>query len=215
MTETLQVRKRQGKKTLKELRGGKEMPAVFYGPKEEATPIAIQVDEFKRLWNKAGESTVIHLTGDDIDKEALIYEVDFHPVTGEPRHADFYVMEKGKKVSVNVPLEFVGVSPAVKELSGVLVKVLHELEIEVLPKDLPQHLEVDISGLKDFESRILAKDIAIPEGAELITDPEETVALVDEVKEEEEPAEAPSLEDIEVEQKGKKEEEPEAATQGE
>ncbi|MCW9054582.1 MAG: 50S ribosomal protein L25 [Candidatus Pacebacteria bacterium] len=208
MTETLQVRVREGKKSLKELRGGKEMPAVFYGPKEEATPIALEVDAFKKLWKEAGESTVIELKGDGIDKEVLIQDVDFHPVTGEPRHADFYVMEKGKKVTVKVPIEFVGVAPAVKELGGILVKVLHEIEIEVMPKDLPQHIEVDVEVLKDFESHILAKDVAIPESATLITNEEEAVALVNEAKEEkeEETSEA-SIEDIEVERKGKKEEE--------
>ncbi len=127
-------------------------------------------------------------------------------MTGEPRHADFYVIEKGKKVTVKIPLEFMGVAPAVKELSGILVKVLHEIEIEVPPKDLPKHIEVDVEGLVDFGSNILAKDISIPESAELITNEDDTVALVNEAKEEEvEEAEA-SLDDIEVEEKGKKEE---------
>lgn len=206
MTETLQVRKREGKKSLKSLREGSEMPAVFYGPKEESTPIAIDADVFKRLWKEAGESTVIELTGDGIDKEVLIYDVDIHPVTGEPRHADFYVMEKGKKVTVNIPLEFIGFSPAVKDLGGILVKVAHEIEIEVLPKDLPQHIDVDIEILKDFDSQILAKDIKIPESAELITNEDEVIALVNEAQEEEESEEVASIDDIEVEQKGKKEE---------
>ncbi|MFC1729763.1 50S ribosomal protein L25 [candidate division KSB1 bacterium] len=207
MTETLQVRKREGKKSLKQLRGGSEMPAVFYGPKEESTPIAIDTVVFKKLWKEAGESTVIELKGDGIDKEVLIHDVNVHPVTGEPRHADFYVMEKGKKVTVNIPLEFVGVSPAVKELGGVLLKVTHEIEIEVLPKDLPQNIEVNIESLVDFESQILAKDIVIPESAELITNADDAIILVNEAKEEEEEPEVEaSIEDIEVEQKGKKEE---------
>lgn len=185
------------------------MPAVFYGPKEESTSIAIDTKIFKKLWKEAGESTVIELSGDGISKEVLIHDVDIHPVTGEPRHADFYVMEKGKKVTVKVPLEFVGVAPAVKELGGILVKVLHELEIMVLPKDLPQHIEVDVETLTDFESQILAKDISIPEGAELVTNEEDAIVLVNEAKEEEEPEEqeeSASIDDIKVEQKGKKEE---------
>ena len=213
MTETLQVRKREGKKSLKNLRGGSEMPAVFYGPKEESTAIAIDTDVFKKLWKEAGESTVIELKGDGIEKEVLIHEVDIHPVTGEPRHADFYVMEKGKKVTVKVPLEFVGVSPAVKELGGVLLKVLHEIEIEVLPKDLPQHIDVNIEILVDFESQILAKDISIPESAELVTNEDEAVAIVNEAKEEEEPEVVESIDDIEVEQKGKKDESEEALSE--
>ena len=214
MTETLQVRKREGKKSLGELRGGKEMPAVFYGPKEESTPIAIETDVFKKLWKEAGESTVIDLKGDGIEKEVLIHDVDVHPVTGEPRHADFYVIEKGKKVTVKVPLEFVGVSGAVKELGGILVKVMHEIEIEVPPKDLPQNIEVDVESLTDFESQILARDISIPDSAELIVDENDVVALVNEAKEEEEEEEARSIEDIEVEEKGKQDEGEEGGEEG-
>jgi len=210
MTETLQVRKRQGKKSLKQLRDGGEMPAVFYGPKEESTAIAINKEIFKKLWNEAGESTIIELKGDGIDKEALIYGVDFHPVSGEPRHADFYVIEKGKKVTVKIPIEFIGVAPAVKELGGVLVKVAHEIEIEVAPKDLPQHIDVNIESLKDFESQILAKDVLIPAGAELVTNGDDIVAIINEAKEEAEENIAPSVEDIEVEKKGKKEDDDEA-----
>ncbi len=207
MTETLQIRKREGKKSLKQLRGGSEMPAVFYGPKEETTSIAIDRDTFKKLWKEVGESAVIELKGDGIENEVLIHDVDIHPVTGEPRHADFYVMEKGKKVTVKIPLEFVGVSPAVKELGGVLVKVMHEIEIEVLPKDLPQNIEVSVESLENFESNILAKDITIPESAELIIDGDETVILVNEAKEEEEPEVETSIDDIEVEKKGKQDDE--------
>lgn len=204
MTETLQVRKREGKKTLKTLRDGSEMPAVFYGPKEDSTPIAIDVDVFKKLWKEAGESTVIELKGDGVDTEVLIHDVDVHPVTGEPRHADFYAIEKGKKVTVKVPLEFVGVAPAVKELGGILVKIVHEIEIEVPPKDLPQHIDVNVEGLVGLDSQISAKDVSIPESAELITNTDDVIALINEAKEEE-PEEVASIEDIEVEQKGKKE----------
>lgn len=181
------------------------MPAVFYGPKEKSTPIAINIDEFKKVRKKAGESTVIELIGDGEKKEALIQDIDIHPVTGEIRHVDFYVMEKGKKVSVNVPLEFIGIAPAVKELGGVLIKVMHEIEIEVLPKDLPRTIEVDTTTLIDFEGQIQAKNLTIPEGAELVTNPEEAVALVNEIVEEYEEEVPTSIEDIEVAEKGKKE----------
>ena len=181
------------------------MPAVFYGPKEKSTPIAINIDEFKKVRQKAGESTVIELIGDGEKKEVLIQDIDIHPVTGEIRHVDFYVMEKGKKVSVNVPLEFIGIAPAVKELGGVLIKVMHEVEIKVLPKDLPRTIEVDTTTLIDFEGQIQAKNLTIPEGAELVTNPEEAVALVNEIVEEHEEEVPASIEDIEVAEKGKKE----------
>ena len=90
------------------------IPAVFYGPKEPSESISISIRDFKKVWDSAGESSIISLLVSGKEHEALIHDVDFHPVSGEPRHADFYVIEKGKKVTVDVPLEFIGIAPAVK-----------------------------------------------------------------------------------------------------
>lgn len=183
-----------------------KLPAVFYGKKEKAVSISVLFRDFEKVYKDAGESTVIKLVGVGEPKEALIHDIDFDPVKDIPRHIDFFVLEKGAKVDVNIPLEFIGESSAVKNLGGNLVKVLHSIEIKVSPKDLPKHLSVDISGLVDFESKILAKGIKLPESAELITKPEEVVALVAEAVEEiEETVEAPDLNSIEVEKKGKEE----------
>ncbi len=208
---TLDITKRENIGNASKRREDGSMPAVFYGRKEESTPVSLSQKTFEKVWKEAGESSVILLKGVGDDKEALIQEADFHPVSGEPRHADFYIIEKGKKVTVNVPLEFIGEAPAVKELGGVLVKVMHELEIEVLPKELPQNIEIDISKLKDFESRILVSDIKLPESATPTVSLDEVVSLVTETSDEEEkaPTEAPDFSEIEVEQKGKKEEESE------
>jgi large subunit ribosomal protein L25 len=190
-----------------------KMPAVFYGPKEKSTPIIIKDTEFKKIWKAAGESSIVVLKNGSDEHETLIHDVDVHPVTGVPRHADFYVIEKGKKLEVKVHLDFIGVAPAVKDLAGTLVKVLHELEIEAMPKDLPHDIKVDIAALATLESQILAKDITMPSGVTLITGPEEVVAAVSVAKEEvEEPVK--SIDDIEVVgAKGIKEEE--GAAEGE
>ena len=138
------------------------------------------------------------------EHETLIYDVDVHPITGEPRHADFYVMEKGKKVQVAVPVVFEGVAPAIKDKAGILVKVMHELNVEALPKDLPHSVSVDISSLVELTSQILVKDIKLPAGVSLISGVEEVVAAVTQAKEEpEEPAAPIDLSAIEVEKKGK------------
>lgn len=184
-----------------------EMPAVFYGPKEDSTPVFVEKSDFLKIWKDAGESSVIILEGLGEEKEALIQEVSVDPVLDEPTHADFYVIEKGKKVEVDVPLEFVGVSAAVKEMGGVLVKVMHELPIEAEPKSLPHEIEVDISLLKDFESSITVKDLKKIEGVEFLAEPDETIALVQEPKEEEEEEEPVEFDEsmVEVEKKGKEE----------
>jgi len=200
---TLDVEKRDIKESLSKLRKEGKIPAVFYGKKEKSTSIKLPYAIFEKTLKEAGESTIIHLKGEGISTDALIHEVDLDPVTDKPRHADFYAIEKDKKLEVKIPLEFIGVSPAVKDLGGILVKVMHEVEIEALPKDLPHKLVVDISTLVNFESVIVAGDIKLPAGVELKEKPTEIVASVYEPKEEVVEEKPVDLSAIEVEKKGK------------
>jgi large subunit ribosomal protein L25 len=211
---SLAVERRQGAKN-EVLRKAGKIPAVFYGPKEASTPVAIDAKEFGKVWKKAGESSVIILKDGTTEHEALIHEVDKHPLTGEPRHADFYVIEKGKKVTVRVPLVYIGVSPAVKDKGAILIKVQREIEIEAAPRDLPHEISVDISKLVEFSDVIHAKDIVLPQGVDLKIKPEEVIASVAEAKEE--VVEAPTAIDmsaIEVETKGKEVKEGEVPAAG-
>ena len=199
----LKVEKRDLKESLTALRSAGKLPGVFYGPKDPSTPIKMSLADFKKAWKTAGESTVVSLEGSGIDADVLIHDVDLHPVTDVASHVDFYAIEKGKKLSVDVPLDFIGVSPAVNDLGAVLVKVAHDIEIEALPKDLPHKLEVDISTLINFDSVIMAKEIKLPEGVTLKVKPEEVIASVYEPKEEVAEATPIDLSAIEVEKKGK------------
>ncbi len=188
------------------IRKAGRIPAVFYGKKEASTPISIPKIDFLKIWKEAGESSVVTLETPAGSKESLIQDVDVDPVTGVPRHADFYVFEKGHKVEVELLIEFVGVSSAIKDLGGVLVKVLHKLKVEAMPKDLPHNISVDINTLANFGDQILAKNITLPAGVELRENPEEVVALVSAPREEKEEEAAPiDLSAIEVEKKGKEE----------
>lgn len=200
---SLTVEKRPATAKIEALRKAGKLPAVFYGPKEKATSIAVSHVDFIKAWKKAGESSVIILKDGADEHEALIHDVDVHPVSGVPRHADFYVIEKGKKVKVKVALNFQGVSPAVKDLGAILVKVLREVEIEAGAKDLPHELIVDISSLATLSSTIHAKDIKLPAGVELKTLPEEVVASIAEAKEEVEEVKPVDMTTIEVAKKGK------------
>ncbi|MEI6528184.1 MAG: 50S ribosomal protein L25 [bacterium] len=199
----LKVEKRDLTENLDALRKAGTVPAIFYGKKEASTPIKVKIAEFRKAFREAGESTVVSLTGEGIDVDVLIHDVDFDPVTDSPIHVDFYAIEKGKKLTVKVPLEFVGVAPAVKDLGAILVKVAHDLEIEALPKDLPHDLTVDITTLVTLSSVITAKEIKLPEGVTLKVDPDEVVASVYEPKEEVVEAAPVDLSSIEVEKKGK------------
>ena len=179
----LDVKPRGDKESPELLRDGGLIPAVLYGPKEAAVSISVDARKLESTWHEAGETTVITLKGAGADKDTLIHDAQIHPVTGKLVHVDFYVLEKGKKIEIAVPLEFKGDAPAEK-LGHIVVKSLHEIEIEVAPAELPRSLDVDLSVLVDLESRIIAADIKLPPSAVLITNPEEIVASVTEFHEE-------------------------------
>ena len=180
---TLEVKPRDAKESAEVLREQGIVPAVFYGPKEGTTPISINAQKLESLWKSAGETTIITLKGVGEDKDTLIHDAQFHPVTGKLLHVDFYVLEKGKKVKIKVPLEFTGVAPAEKS-GNIVVKALYEIEIEVAPQELPHNLPVDISSLVNVGDHIVAKDVKLPPSAALIANPDEIVVSVKEFKEE-------------------------------
>jgi large subunit ribosomal protein L25 len=204
MTVTLDVTKRTA--SAEAVRNDGKIPAVVYGPKQ--TPISISVDKvtLEKTVRSAGESTVINLVGLGDAMEVLIHDVAFNAAKGGVLHVDFYAIEKGKEITVDVPLEFTGEAPAVKA-GGVLTKVLHEVEVTCKPSALPQHIMVDVSMLDDFEKQIHVRDLVLPAGVTVGNDADDVVALVQEVKEEaEEPVAPVDMASIEVQAKGKTEE---------
>lgn len=192
-----------------------EMPAVMYGAHAKSTPIFVNTIEFKKVLKKAGESSVVTLEGDS-KENVLIHEVQYSSVKYEPIHADLYVVEKGQKVHVSVPLTFVGVSNAVKNLGANLVKVMHEIEVEAEATKLPHEIEVDISKMETLSDSVLVKDIKLPLGVEVYGLHEDDVvaSVIAQVEEDlTTAATGPDMDAIEVEKKGKKEEEGEAAAE--
>lgn len=209
MTLTLHVEKRteRGGANAEKLRDAGKIPAVVYGPKQEATAITLDKRAFDLVFAEAGESTIISLEGLDQPVETLVQDVAFNVTRGGATHVDFYAIERGKEITLDVPLEFIGEAPALK-LGGVLTKALHEVEVTCRPSKIPQHIDVDVSVLVDFDSHILVKDLILPEGVKIENDSEETVALIQQVEEEKEEVAAPvDMAAIEVEKKGKDEEE--------
>jgi large subunit ribosomal protein L25 len=208
---TASMRQETGKESKGLLKEGL-LPAVVYGPKQEALSISVVARDFDTILRREGESSVVDLVGLAKPLQVLIHEVDRDPVTDVPRHADFYAIEKGAKVEVAVPLTYVGESPAVKAGAN-LVKVLHELEIEAAPADLPHEIEVDISTLVSVGDQIHVSDLKLPKGVEAKVEAEQVVVLAQEVEvEAEEPAATLDMASIEVEKKGKTEEAEEAAS---
>ena len=209
---SLKVKNREAGTKLESLKETGEIPAVYYGAKEKNTPISVSFIDFKKVWRDAGESTPVVLETSGGKVNVLIHDVQLHPVMNEPTHVDFLVVDMAKKVEVAVPLEFTGVAPAVKGGLGTLVKVMHEVQIEALPNDLPQSIEVDISSLVDLESQLTVADVKMPAGVTAVTNAAEIVVAIAAAQEEsEESSEPVDLSSIEVEKKGKKEDPEEAA----
>ena len=207
MAVTLQVEERTVRgKQLDALRKAGKLPAVVYGPKEKSTALTLDKRVFEKVFEETGESSIIVLKGVGEDKEVLVHEVAFDPLKGGMTHVDFYAIERGKELTVDIQLEFIGEAPAVK-LGGVLTKVLHEVEVTCRPSLLPKNIIVDVTPLVDFDAAIHVKDLVVAEGVKIENDPEEVIALVQEVVEEvEEVPVAIDMDAIEVEEKGKKEE---------
>lgn len=197
-----QTRKETGRK-LKTLREKGFIPAVVYGPGHKSLSIQVDYNDFKKTIDGAGESTLIKLKVDDHIKNVLIHDVSIDPIDEKFIHIDFYQVIMDKTIKTHVPLVFEGEAPAVKNLDGVLIKNLTELEIEALPKDLPHEIKVDISSLDSFDKHVRIKDLQLPGGVRILGGPEELVASVipprseEELKELEEKPEA-SVEEIEV-----------------
>jgi len=191
-----------------------ELPAVFYGAGKETTSVSVSTTEFKKVWREAGESSAVKIRMPNGDIDVLIHDVQVDPVTDEPIHADFLAIDMTKKITVEVPLEFIGISNAVKSGTGNLVKVLHKIEVEALPSNLPHSLQVDISTLETVDSQIFVSDIKLSTGVVAITPDRDVVAsIVAQVEEKEEVAPPADLSEIEVEKKGKGQEfQPEEAS---
>lgn len=157
------------------------LPAVLYGPKLEPVNLQVSQKEFEQVFREAGENTLVDLVVEkDKPRKVLIHDVARHFMGQEPIHIDFYEVDLTKKITAHIPLKFEGVSTAVKELGGTLIRNHTEVEVEALPTDLPQFIEVNIDSLKTFDDSIRFSDLTFPEKVEFLGDADDVVALVQE-----------------------------------
>lgn len=179
-------RKITGKK-VKQLREKGIIPAVLYGYDTKPENLMIDLKEFKHVFSEAGSSSVVDLKTDDKSViKVLIHEPQLHPVTDTPLHVDLYKINMKEKLTTEIPLEFVGESPAVKDLEGNLITNKDNVEVECLPSDLIPKIDVDISVLKTFDDLIHIKDLQVPETITILDDAEEIIAQVTPPRSEEE-----------------------------
>lgn len=184
-----------------------KIPAVYYGAGKEAVSIIVPVKEFNKVWKEAGETGTVALNFGSEKVTTLIHNVQRDVITNAPIHADFLVIDMNKEIEVDIPLEFTGQADAEKTGLGIVVHTMHEIKVKSLPANLPHALVVDVTGLVSLDSQIHAKDIVLPKGVSLVDNADEVVAMVSAFKEEKEEVTPIDLSSIEVEKKGKKEEE--------
>lgn len=209
ITLSAKIRKDLRRK-VKDLRKKGILPAVLYGPTiKGAQNLELDAKTFEKVYNEAGESSLINLEIDAGKKlPVIIHDIQKDPLTGEFIHVDFYQPNLDEEMVAKVPIVFEGNSRAVKELEGTLVKNISEVEVKALPHKLPKEIKVDIGKLENFDDHILIRDLILPEGVKLLKDPEEIVALVTPPEKVEEELAKPieeKVEDVEKVEEEKKE----------
>lgn len=182
------------------------VPAELYGHGVQNLHLSVVAKDFSKVFKQAGENTLVNVVFGQERHPVLINDVHIHPVTDQVLSVDFYQVRLDQKIKVKVAVKFLGEAPAVKEKSGILVKSMHEIEIEALPAEVPHTLDADLSVLREIGQSVYVKDLRVPSGTKILVSPETVIASVTAQVAEEEIAVAPevTLESVKVETEEKK-----------
>ena len=195
---TIERRGEHGKGAARRLRAAGTGPGILYGPKRTTTAIAVGAEEFDRKVAHLEGSHLIRLVaagGADPElheRMVLVRELQVHPVSGHALHADFYEVDLTERLTVAVTLHFVGKAVGVVN-GGILQPILREVDVDCLPTEIPEYIEIDVTGLAIHDA-IHAADLALPEGVSLVGDPTRTVVTVLPPSIEEKPGEVAAAE---------------------
>jgi large subunit ribosomal protein L25 len=177
----VQKRKLFGRK-VKKLRLMGILPANIYGKKIKSQALSLALKEFSPVYKEVGETGLIDLL---IEKEktphpVLVHNLQLHPVTDQPVHVDFHQVSLTEKVKAEIPIQLAGESPASEQKIGILVRLLDQLEVEALPTDFPEKIEVNVSSLEKVGDMIKVKDIAgALKKVTIVTDPKRLVVKIE------------------------------------
>ncbi len=177
MTETKLVAERReskGKGAARKLRRSKRVPAIIYGEIKEPIPISVDAHELNLLLKKS--YSTVHIELDSKKHQVILREVQRHPVNETVLHVDFMQVKKGHKITMTVPVHFEGVPVGLKQ-GGVMDEVKRELEIAVLPKDIPEHIVANIENL-GIGDAVRVKDLQV-ENFEILDDPEDVLCRIE------------------------------------
>lgn len=183
---TAKIRERRGK-SINSLRLLGQIPAVVYGSDTKNQLLTVNYHQFQKFYQQVGRSKIFDLIlPQQKQLKAVVHDLQIDPLTDKIIHIDFFQINLKKKITASIPLVYIGESPAVKELGGILVKNITEIEIEALPNDLIHEIKVDLQPLKKFNDKILISDLPKPARVKIIRQPNEVVALINQPRSEEE-----------------------------
>jgi large subunit ribosomal protein L25 len=175
----IEPRESDGKGRARRARREGKLPGVFYGPKSAAVPLELDRKEFvTRVAHLEGSHLIRIKSGSPAlaDKVALVKELQYHPVTGEVIHADFYEVDLTEKIRVKVPLHFVGKAAGVVR-GGILQPIVREIDVECLPMDIPEFFDVEVSAL-DIGDSLHVTELTMPEGVTAASESDLTLVTV-------------------------------------
>ena len=185
----LRARRRHetGKGVARRLRAAGQVPAVLYGKDQEPISLTLEAREALHLFHSISvENTIVNVQIDDEKEEleTLVREIQMHPYRPDIVHVDFYCIERGVALEVDIPANYTGTAQGVRD-GGTLEVILHELRVKCLPSKIPDTIDIEVTGL-DIGDSIHASEISMDEGVELLTDPGQTICLVSAPRAEEE-----------------------------
>jgi large subunit ribosomal protein L25 len=174
-------------KQVKQLRRQGWTPGVMYGHGYESVPLKFEMRELQRLLSETGGSQLvgIKIKGQSQPETALVRDVQRDPIRQTILHVDFYRVQMTERLTTEIPLELIGESPVAGRNEGILLQGISSIEVECLPGDLVDAIEVDLSDLVELDQALYVHDLAIPSGIDVLTDADEMIVRVTPLAEEE------------------------------
>ena len=200
-------------KKVKFIRREGKIPAIIYGKDFDSTPISLDKRNTTNILSKVSSSTILTLKIGGEEQPTLIRDMQKDYIRNEITHIDFLAVSAKEKLRTTVSINLIGEAPVLKEYDALMVTGIEGIEVECLPQDLPEVIEVDVSSINEIGEAIYVKDLPIPTDVDFLTDPEELVAVATAIKEEVVEEEEELVEELEGEgepeviEHGKKEEE--------
>lgn len=146
---------------VKSVRNSGFVPAVLYGKGMAAISLQIPTKSFAKVLKEAGESTLVYLNVEGQSYPTIIHDVAKDVASDEIIHTDFYKVNLDEKIKAMIPVVFAGEAPAVKDLGGIFIRNINELEVEALPQNLPHEISIDVTSLRNFNDHILLKEVKL------------------------------------------------------